>query len=73
MAGDIFGTYRFDVPLTIGGRVIFTEAGAYTQAKSHRFNGINLPSVWVISPDGSLEERQTPDYEMYIKHWMPNA
>lgn len=73
LAGDVFGKYRFDYPLTTGRTVTFTEAGAYAQAKSHRFNGINLPSVWVISPSGSLEERQTHDYEIYFRHWVPNA
>ena len=73
LAGDVFGRYKFDTPLTIGATVIFTEAGAYAQAKSHRFNGINLPSAWVITADGRLEERQTPDYNMYVKHWVPNA
>ena len=73
LAGDVFGRYRFDTPLAIGTTVTFTEAGAYAQAKSHRFNGINLPSVWVTSPDGSLEERQLLDYNSYLQHWMPNA
>ena len=73
LAGDVFGCYRFDAPLTIGSRVTFTEAGAYSQAKSHRFNGINLPSVWVTSSDGNLTRRQSLDYESYLQHWMPNA
>lgn len=73
LAGDVFGKYRFDSPLTIGTTVTFTEAGAYAQAKSHRFNGINLPSVWVTSPDGRLEERQSNAYQTYLQHWVPNA
>ena len=71
LAGDVFGTYRFDAPLSIGTTVKFTEAGAYAQAKSHRFNGVNLPSVWVTSPDGNVLERQTPNYTSYLEHWMP--
>ena len=73
LAGDVFGSYRFNAPLTIGTTITFKEAGAYAQAKSHRFNGINLPSVWVTSPGGSLEERQSHDYEIYLQHWVPNA
>ena len=73
LAGDAFGKYRFDTPLSIGTTVTFTEAGAYAQAKSHRFNGINLPSVWITSPDGDLKERQTLDYRSFLEHWMPNA
>lgn len=71
LAGDSFGTYRFATPLSIGTTVTFTEAGAYAQAKSHRFNGINLPSVWVIYPDGTVEKRQAPNYANYLEHWMP--
>ena len=72
LAGDVFGRYRFNSPLTIGAAVVFTEAGAYAQAKSHRFNGINLPGVWVASPDRRLERRQSLDYEAYLQQWMPN-
>ena len=73
LAGDVFGHYRFDQPLSIGARITFTEAGAYAQAKSHRFNGINFPSVWLNSPKGNLSERQTLDYTSFLQHWMPNA
>ena len=73
LAGDTFGRYRFDAPLSIGTTITFIEAGAYAQAKSHRFNGINLPAVWIASPDGSLTERQMLDYASYLEHWMPNA
>ena len=73
LAGDVFGTYRFHTPLTVGATVAFKEAGAYAQSKSHRFNGINIPSVWVILPDGSLVERQLLGYDSYLQHWRPNA
>ena len=73
LAGDVFGRYRFDAPLELGMTITFAEAGAYAQAKSHRFNGINLPSVWIASPDGSLTARQSPDYKSYVEHWMPDA
>ncbi len=73
LAGDVFGRYRFDVPLHIGATITFKEAGAYAQAKSHRFNGINLPSVWTVSPDGRFVERQSLDYKNYLEHWMTNV
>ena len=73
LAGDLFGRYCFDAPLTIGAPIIFGEAGAYAQAKSHRFNGINLPSVWVTTPDGHSIKRQTPSYENYRQHWMASV
>ena len=73
LAGDVFGRYRFDTPLVVGAAVTFKEAGAYAQAKSHRFNGINLPSVWMATPDGTLKERQSLDYESYLQQWRPNV
>ena len=73
LAGDVFGRYRFNEPLAIGATIIFTEAGAYAQSKSDRFNGINLPSVWVTYSDGQLTKRQSLDYESYIEYWMPDV
>ena len=73
LAGDVFGRYRFDTPLVVGAAVTFKEAGAYAQAKSHRFNGINLPSVWMATPGGTLKERQSLDYESYLQQWRPNV
>ena len=73
LAGDVFGRYRLDSPLAIGTTVTLTEVGAYAQAKSDRFNGINLPSVWIRSPDGLLTKRQSLDYESYLKHWVPDV
>ena len=73
LAGDAFGRYRFETPLTIGTTVTFREVGAYAQAKSHRFNGIDLPSVWVASSEDTLEQRQSSNYAVYLQHWTPNA
>ena len=73
LSGDVFGEYSFDAPLSIGMTVSFTEAGAYAQAKSHRFNGINVPSVWITAPGGDLTERQNLKYTSYLEHWIPNA
>ena len=66
LAGDVFGEYRFGDPLSVGARVTFAEAGAYAQAKSHRFNGLNLPSVWLNSFEGNATQRQIPDYTTYL-------
>jgi carboxynorspermidine decarboxylase len=48
LAGDVFGRYRFAVPLEIGARVVFTDLGAYSLVKAHRFNGVNLPTVYAL-------------------------
>lgn len=54
LAGDLFGEYGFDKPLTIGSRVVFENAGAYTLAKAHTFNGIALPITYTLSEDGNV-------------------
>jgi carboxynorspermidine decarboxylase len=56
LAGDLFGEYTFTSPLKIGSRIIFNVAGAYTLVKSHMFNGINLPSVYLLTKTGHLSE-----------------
>ena len=59
LAGDIFGTYRFAEALSVGGKIVFEDAGAYTLAKAHRFNGVNLPEVGLVGSDGQYRVRKT--------------
>ena len=54
LAGDVFGEYRFDEPLCVGSRVVFTDAGAYTIVKANTFNGIPLPTVYELRDDGTF-------------------
>ena len=56
LAGDVFGEYRFDEPLRVGSRVVFTNAGAYTIVKANTFNGIPLPTIYELRDDGSFVE-----------------
>jgi carboxynorspermidine decarboxylase len=55
LAGDLFGEYAFDQPLDVGSRVTFENIGAYSLVKGHMFNGINLPSVYLLHQTGTLE------------------
>ena len=54
LAGDVFGEFAFEKPITIGTRVVFQNMGAYTVPKWHMFNGINLPSIYAITEDGQI-------------------
>jgi carboxynorspermidine decarboxylase len=54
LAGDVFGEYAFDEPLTVGSRVVFVNMGAYTTTKWHMFNGINLPSIYALTESGEM-------------------
>ncbi len=52
LAGDVFGEYAFDRPLSIGSRITFINMGAYTMSKAHRFNGVSLPAFYTHNGDG---------------------
>lgn len=58
LAGDVFGEYRFEHPLSVGSRIVFENAGAYTIVKANTFNGIPLPSVFELRGDGSFVEME---------------
>ena len=55
LAGDLFGEYAFDEPLQIGSRLTFKNVGAYSIVKAHTFNGIDLPSIYILDQNGELE------------------
>lgn len=63
LAGDVFGQYSFDRPLSVGSRVVFTNAGAYSLVKAHMFNGINLPTVYARTPSAEFVLKRRFTYE----------
>lgn len=69
LAGDVFGEYRFEQPLAEGDRVIFHNAGAYTLAKAHTFNGVNLPTIYALTASGRLELKRRFTYADYAARW----
>ena len=73
LAGDLFGTtHRFAEPLTVGARVVFTNAGAYSLVRANYFNGLNLPKVYACShangQDFELSLRKDPAYPDFARH-----
>ncbi len=65
LAGDLFGEYCFDKPLEIGSRIVFEDMAAYSLVKANMFNGINLPSIYKYTENGSLEILKEYTYEDY--------
>ena len=55
LAGDLFGKYAFDKELKRKDRITFKDVGSYSLPKLHMFNGVNLPSIYLLK-DGILEE-----------------
>jgi len=68
LAGDIFGVYGFAAPVEVGDRIIFNKRGAYTHAQSHWFNGINLPTIYLVSDNGEITLHQDFSYEDFARH-----
>ena len=69
LAGDLFGTYRFPQPLSIGDKVVFSNAGSYTLTKANTFNGVALPSVYALNKSGELVKQSAPSYSEYAARW----
>lgn len=68
LAGDLFGEYRFERPLKIGDRVVFTEVGAYSLVKANRFNGHNLPDIYLADGE-KLACIKRFGYEDFRRQW----
>jgi carboxynorspermidine decarboxylase len=68
LAGDVFGDYTFDTPLTVGSKITFLNMGAYTMAKAHRFNGVALPTVYTRQPNGSLKLIREDTYHDFVSY-----
>ncbi|WP_374090272.1 carboxynorspermidine decarboxylase [Methylomicrobium lacus] len=68
LAGDLFGEYRFATPLAIGDRVVFPRVGAYSLIKANRFNGCNLPDIYVAG-DGSLDCVKRFSFDDFRGQW----
>jgi carboxynorspermidine decarboxylase len=68
LAGDIFGEYSFAQKLSIGDRIMFLDAGAYSVVKAHMFNGINLPTLYALTRDGAPTLVRQFEYEHFLAH-----
>ena len=62
LAGDVIGDYSFDIPLTIGDKLVFTDMAHYTMVKTTTFNGVRLPSIALYRHD-ELKIIRTFGYE----------
>ena len=62
LAGDIIGDYSFDTPIQPGDRLYFEDMAIYSMVKNNTFNGIGLPSIYVMKTDGTCELVKSFDY-----------
>ncbi|MCX7957366.1 MAG: carboxynorspermidine decarboxylase [Endomicrobia bacterium] len=66
LAGDIFGTYRFNKKLKIGDRIRIQDAAGYTMVKKNWFNGLQMPSIVVKRLNGDIEVIREFTFEDYV-------
>lgn len=69
LAGDIFGEYRFKHPLQLGDKITFENVGAYSLIKANRFNGHNLPSIYLQCADSQVKLIKKYGYQDFLQQW----
>ncbi len=63
LSGDVIGEYSFDVPLEVGGKLIFEDMAIYSMVKNNTFNGMSLPDIKIIKQDGEIETIKSFGYQ----------
>ena len=63
LAGDAIGEYSFDAPLKPGDRLVFGDMAIYTMVKNNTFNGMPLPAIMLLKPDGTIRKLRDFSYE----------
>ena len=65
LAGDVFGTFRFEKPLKVGDRISIQDAAGYTMVKKNWFNGVRMPAIAIRELDGSVRTVREFGYADY--------
>lgn len=65
LAGDVIGDYSFEKELKVGDRLYFGDMAMYTMVKDNTFNGMPLPSIWILEENGQATCYKTFGYEDY--------
>ena len=63
LAGDIIGDYSFDEEIKVGDRLVFEDMAIYSMVKNNTFNGIPLPSIYLLKEDGTCQLIKKFGYE----------
>ena len=67
LAGDIIGDYSFDEEKKPKDRLYFMDMAIYSMVKNNTFNGIGLPSIYVMRENGDCELVRQFGYEDFKK------
>ena len=63
LAGDVIGDYSFGKELHAGDRLYFLDMAMYTMVKDNTFNGMPLPSVWLLEEGGDAVNIKAFSYD----------
>lgn len=68
MTGDYISNkiYSFDTPLKIGDKLIFEDMIHYTIVDNTMFNGINVPDIYYLKQDNSLQLLKSFTFEDFM-------
>ncbi|MDD5757290.1 MAG: carboxynorspermidine decarboxylase, partial [bacterium] len=66
LAGDIFGTYRFNHKLKTGSIIRLSDAAGYTMVKKNWFNGLQMPDIVVKRLNGKLDKVRSFEYKDFV-------
>ncbi len=67
LAGDVIGDYSFAAPLREGDLLLFGDMAIYTTCKNNTFNGMVLPSIFVLRDGRELQSLKRFEY-MDFRH-----
>lgn len=65
LTGDFVGNWKFEKSLKAGDVLTLLDMNHYTTVKTHMFNGVAHPSIWLIDNDGKPELLREFNYSDY--------
>ena len=68
LAGDIFGTYKFNKILKPGDTIFFDDAAGYSMVKMNWFNGLPMPAIVVKRLNGKTEIVRNFTYKDFVNN-----
>lgn len=63
LSGDVVESYSFDSPLKEGDKLVFGDMAIYSMCKNNTFNGMPLPSIYLLNRDGQTQLLKSFGYE----------
>jgi carboxynorspermidine decarboxylase len=55
LAGDVIGDYSFETEKKPGDKLFFEDMAIYSMVKNNTFNGMQLPDIDLMHPNGDVE------------------